>query len=46
MMNHRILNQIEPQDIDTFIQECEENAKKLGVSVEYYVEEYVIIEDE
>ena len=45
-MNHRIFNKIEPQDVEDFLLECEKNAAKLGVSVDYYVEEYVMVEDD
>jgi hypothetical protein len=42
MMNPRIVNQIEPQDIEEFIMTCELRAKELGVPVDYYVEEYIL----
>ena len=45
-MNHRIFNKIEPQDVEDFLRDCEESAAKLGVTVDYYVEEFIMIDDE
>ena len=39
-MNERI-NNIEPQDIEEFLDECQKKAKELDVSLEYYLEEFV-----
>ncbi len=39
-MNERI-NNIEPQDLEQFLSECQTKADELGVSLEYYLEEFV-----
>ena len=46
MINHRIFNKIEPQDVNEFLLDCEEKSANLGVSLEYYVEEFVMVNDE
>lgn len=46
MMNHRIFNKIEPQDVEDFIEECEKSAAELEVTVDYYVEEFLLFDDE
>jgi hypothetical protein len=44
MINYRIFEHIEPQDVDNFLQDCTNEAKKLGINLEHYIEEYVIID--
>lgn len=39
-MNEKI-NEIEPQDIEDFLKECLAEAEKIGVSLNYYLEEFV-----
>ena len=39
-MNEKI-NDIEPQDIDDFLIECAAKAEEIGVSLEYYLDEFV-----
>jgi hypothetical protein len=39
-MNEKI-NEIEPQDIDEFLKDCLNKAEEIGVSLEYYLEEFV-----
>lgn len=34
-------NDLEPQDIESFIEHCLEEAEKLGVTLDYYLEEFV-----
>jgi len=45
MINQRIIEKIEPTDIEEFLKDCQQKASELGVSVEYYVEEYVIFDE-
>jgi len=39
-MNEKI-NEIEPQDIEDFLKECLAKAEEIGVSLDYYLEEFV-----
>jgi hypothetical protein len=39
-MNEKI-NEIEPQDIDEFLRDCLSKAEEIGVTLEYYLEEFV-----
>jgi hypothetical protein len=45
-MDHRILDYVEPQDIDEFLQEALEASKKKGVSLEYYLDEFILLEED
>tara|TARA_B100000900_G_C20445927_1_gene661037 strand:+ start:148 stop:294 length:147 start_codon:yes stop_codon:yes gene_type:complete len=45
-MDHRILDDIEPQDIDEFLRESSAIAEKLGVNLEYYLDEFILEEDD
>ena len=42
MINHRIFEHIEPQDVEAFLEDCSNEANKLGINLEHYIEEYVI----
>lgn len=46
MINHRIFNKIEPQDINQFLLDCEQKSNEMGISLEYYVEEFILVDDE
>ena len=46
MINHRIFNKIEPQDVNEFLLDCEEKSNALGISLEYYVEEFILVDDD
>jgi|TARA_R100000030_G_scaffold11331_2_gene7616 transcription antitermination factor NusA-like protein len=39
-MNEKI-NEIEPQDIEEFLKECLAKAEEIGVSLDYYLDEFV-----
>lgn len=45
MINHRIFEHIEPQDVEAFLEDCSNEANKLGINLEHYIEEYVIIKE-
>ena len=40
-MNERI-NNIEPQDLEEFLDECHEKAQELGITLLHYLEEFVL----
>ena len=44
-MNHRILDYVEPQDIDEFLSEALEASKKKDVSLEYYLDEFILLDE-
>jgi hypothetical protein len=41
MSIHHKLENIEPPDIDDFLAECQSKADELGVTLEYYLEEFL-----
>ena len=41
MSIHRKLENIEITDIDDFLAECQQKANELGITLEYYLEEFL-----
>lgn len=40
-MKNKRLEELELADVDEFLEKCHQRAKELGISLEYYLEEFV-----